>query len=494
MSLVETRERRANAGSRMKALLNDEAEMEDLFEAIESDEEFENAVEEEDIVDSDFDVESGDSEVEREAEGEQEDKMIEKEERQARKVVVPTHKPPAVAAAKKQVSIRETKQQEIRVVRALKPSMAESMASAPRQSSRSATLKNRQQVEEQLKEYEHRRALLPKRDKPVIKTLTQEEMLAEAVITEQANKASLENWQQMEAERMAKAKRREKQGIIGPFIRYFSYTDGEESERPRKKRIMVIEEDHGNNVVREITDKEVVEWMEKDVLEKSDMIGRNLISFEGDFTSPQPIIPHNRRAAAAVDTEMYDQDVEYDLSNLSDGELDRIDLIPALTPWLDKELRPIQPSLCPVTSKVAHYKDPATGVPYADPQAFQVLRDCLNHKNVWSEVCNAFVTLPGHTRGAKGVPEGWEYFSVGKLDGQPDWMIDGKVAMPEWFKKLRGIPEPMTESTMTDGTEDAGNQMDMPSAQEPTAVASDPPVETASIPPTGTRRTRLRSK
>jgi hypothetical protein len=39
-------------------------------------------VEEEDIVDSDFDVESGDSEVEREAEGEQEDKMIEKEERQ----------------------------------------------------------------------------------------------------------------------------------------------------------------------------------------------------------------------------------------------------------------------------------------------------------------------------------------------------------------------------------------------------------------------------
>ena len=39
-------------------------------------------VEEEDIADSDFDVESGDSEVEREAEGEQEDKMIEKAERQ----------------------------------------------------------------------------------------------------------------------------------------------------------------------------------------------------------------------------------------------------------------------------------------------------------------------------------------------------------------------------------------------------------------------------
>jgi vacuolar protein sorting-associated protein 72 len=325
--------------------------------------------------------------------------------------------------------------------------------------------------------------------------------LAEAVITEQANKASLENWQQMEAERMAKAKRREKKGIIGPFIRYFSYTDGEESERPRKKRIMVIEEHHGRNVVREITDKHIVEWMEKDVLEKSDMIGRNLISFEGDFSSPQPNLPNSRRSTA-VDTEMYDQDVEYDLSDLSDGELDRIDLIPALTPWLDKELRPVQPTLCPITSKVAHYKDPITGVPYADPYAFRILRDCLNHNIVWSEVCNAFVTLPGQTRGAKGVPEGWESFSVGKLDGQPDWMIDDKVVMPDWLKKLRAVTpdDPVTENATSTATADTANHSHTTSGHETTSASSDQPVEppettsTASKSPTGTRRTRSRSK
>lgn len=72
-------------------------------------------------------------------------------------MVVPTHKVPAATTVKKQVAIRESRQQENKLVRSLKPSMAESMASAPRQSSRSATLKNRQQVEEQLKEYEHRR-------------------------------------------------------------------------------------------------------------------------------------------------------------------------------------------------------------------------------------------------------------------------------------------------------------------------------------------------
>lgn len=39
-------------------------------------------MEEEDIVDSDFDVDSGDSEVEREVEGLEEDKIIAREERQ----------------------------------------------------------------------------------------------------------------------------------------------------------------------------------------------------------------------------------------------------------------------------------------------------------------------------------------------------------------------------------------------------------------------------
>ena len=71
-------------------------------------------------------------------------------------MVVPTHKAPAVA--KKQVATKAVHvEHQAKVVRTPKPSMVESMASAPRQSFRSATLKNRQYVEEQLKEYEQRR-------------------------------------------------------------------------------------------------------------------------------------------------------------------------------------------------------------------------------------------------------------------------------------------------------------------------------------------------
>lgn len=73
-------------------------------------------------------------------------------------MVVPTHK--VSAAPKKQVAkapTSEAVERQPKVPRMPKPSMAESMASAPRQSSRSATLKNRQLVEEQLKEYEQRR-------------------------------------------------------------------------------------------------------------------------------------------------------------------------------------------------------------------------------------------------------------------------------------------------------------------------------------------------
>lgn len=328
---------------------------------------------------------------------------------------------------------------------------------------------------------------MPKRDKPVTRTLTQEEMLAEATITEQTNIASLETWQQMEAERMAKAKRREKQGIIGPFIRYYSYTDGEESERPRKKRIMLIEQKEGKNVVQELTDKNIVDWMEREVLEKSDMIGRNLIYFEGDPSAPHNGVLNGRRASNH-DTTMWDQEEDFDLSNLSDGELDRTDLIPALTPWLDKEPRPMLPILCPITAKVACYKDPATGVPFADATAFRTLRQCLDHSIVWSEVCNAFVTMPGQLRGAKGVPEGWERMTTGKLDGQSDWMIGDQMSMPDWLKKLRGI-----------STEDQPDtQLQQPSTDDKPAEADAviPPEnlsQTASS-PTSSRRTRSRPK
>lgn len=321
-------------------------------------------------------------------------------------------------------------------------------------------------------------------------------MLAEAAITEEANKASLENWQQMEAERMAKAKRREKKKLIGPIVRYYSYTDGDESERPRKKRILVIEEKNGKNDVSEILDKGVLEWMEKDVLEKSDMIGRNLIYFEGDANEPTAI-PHNRRAVDN-DVEMWDQDEEFDLSNLSDGELDRIDLIPSLTGWLDKEPRPAQPTICPITAKLAPYKDPVTGVPYADTQAFRIIRQCLDHSIVWSETYDAFITLPNQTRGAKGVPEGWEHMATGKLDGQPDWMIDGKLAIPTWLKEQRGIStedQDVEQNVQKEIVLEAGvPQQSSEPVTEPVIAA---PVEDnaqAATSARASRRTRTRSK
>lgn len=322
-------------------------------------------------------------------------------------------------------------------------------------------------------------------------------MLAEAAITEQANIASLENWQQMEAERMAKAKRKEKQGIIGPLIRYYSYTDGEESERPRKKRIMLIEQEEGKNVVRELVDKEIVEWMEKDVLEKSDMIGRNLIYFEGDPSAP--LAPNGRRGPD-YDTEMLDQDAEFDLSDLSDGELDRTDLIPALTQWLDKEPRPVQPTLCPITAKVAYYKDPATGVPYADATAFRTLRQCLDHSIVWSEVCSAFITMPGPIRGAKGVPEGWERMITGKLDGQADWMTGDKISVPDWLKKLQGISteSQSTETQQPDTQQSPVNANGTAESAVADKVVTDEAAQVATVPPqtspTSLRRTRSRPK
>jgi len=62
--------------------------------------------------------------------------------------------------------------------------------------------------------------------------------------------------------------------------------------------------------------------------------------------------------------------------------------------------------LCPITGLTARYRDPGTGVPYANLRAFRILREVLSHEYVWSEHLGMYV---GHEKetGAKGVPEGW---------------------------------------------------------------------------------------
>jgi len=73
--------------------------------------------------------------------------------------------------------------------------------------------------------------------------------------------------------------------------------------------------------------------------------------------------------------------------------------------------RPIarQSQTCPITGLTARYRDPRSGVPYANAGAFRILTRLLHHEYVWSPFGAGQGVFVGHEkqRGAVGVPERW---------------------------------------------------------------------------------------
>jgi vacuolar protein sorting-associated protein 72 len=61
--------------------------------------------------------------------------------------------------------------------------------------------------------------------------------------------------------------------------------------------------------------------------------------------------------------------------------------------------------LCPITSLPARYRDPSTGVPYANAYAYRKLQDLKKHQFIWSSMLGCFVGASGIV--ARGVPEGF---------------------------------------------------------------------------------------
>ncbi|KAI8375601.1 YL1 nuclear protein-domain-containing protein [Choanephora cucurbitarum] len=348
MSLVQERERRANAGSRMRALLNQEEDMEELFEYQEDDEEdaaFSAAEEEEDKVDSDFDLDSSEGEQEHIEEGRQMDKQIALDEKKARKATTfnpsstvpkPTNKKPA--EKRKRAVVEElTEERTIRY------------------SSRKNTILNRILVEGQLREHEKRRALQPKKDRPVANKLTQEELLAEAAITEEANKNSLLEWQQREAERKENAKKTDIKGVVGPFIRYHSFKDA-----------LQVKSADSETIVYDL-----------------DAMGRTLMTFveEEDL---QEYDPEEREREVGID---------------------QLGMIHHLSEWFEKLPKPNKPIVCPINGDLAKYRDPSSDVPYANVQSYRAIKSCLNHQTRWSPISHLYL---GRLPSAKGVPEGFD--------------------------------------------------------------------------------------
>lgn len=251
-----------------------------------------------------------------------------------------------------------------------------------RYSSRKSTVLNRVLVEEQRKENEIRRAAQPKRKRLAQVKLTQEELLAEAAITEEKNKHSLLEWQEKEELRKSNARKKEKKAIQGPFIRYHSFADGDLQKRPKVRQLIMIKSNQDKNTITEIADQGVLDWHKQKDYDDCDLMGRTFISF------------------------MNEQQPKVKTKDLSDKELEQLDLIEQCKSWLKRTPKPNTPTICPITGQVAKYCDPRTGIPFFNKEAFRTIRSCLDNEQGWSSSMGLFA---GDIPSASGVPKGWDY-------------------------------------------------------------------------------------
>ncbi|KAI5480977.1 YL1 nuclear family, transcription factor [Pseudohyphozyma bogoriensis] len=254
---VTNREKRANAGNRMRALLEDELEVDEMFQEEENDEEFE-AKEEEDIFDSDFgstDSEAGEDEGE-DAGEKQLQREAKAERREARGKKKKTHTPFLPQFARQTKHARKPPVASTSAVTldgdgsALPPpakkrkvSLANAIAGlTPRESSRKSAVAFKKTIEGRLQESEQRRLSLPKPVKKATASLTQADLIVEALETEEINRASLLAFYAAEEDRRAADRiAGMRYEIIGPKLTFLSRVEG--VDRKEKGKEVAIEDE-----------------------------------------------------------------------------------------------------------------------------------------------------------------------------------------------------------------------------------------------------------
>ncbi|GJJ77073.1 vacuolar protein sorting-associated protein 72 [Entomortierella parvispora] len=526
--MAANRERRSNAGNRLRALLNQEEEMEELFDDEGVDEEFEiEGKEQEDIVDSDFDQSSADEEPEDDEEanlGEDPEEAKARKKQQAMLNHLKTGKSsmsipgssigeiggrvkssrPAAATGTLSAFKKKTTPAPRRTSSSVATSAAASPASAMepairipaevRKSSRRTTVLNNQETELKLLEYETRKAMMPKREKVVVHKMTQEELLEEAKKTEELNLASLQAFKAMEMEKKKVVKKKEV--VMENFVRYHSFAEwighgpliqdladtgaatpggtrpssrpgsrnasrpgSRNGSRPGSRSGSVAPEvtptqygQHGGGVPPQSLAQSLAQSLLQQQKPRSISNSRdsspNRSQLRVEFSgADSPSGGGYRTPGSPMSIDMGGQDVEmgspmesgaitpvqFATMNMSAGSIarKRKRLHPSqmcgrnwvtfmgydeqdapLNEWSYVENYPERKPVCPITGLPAKYKDPKSGIPYANKEAYKILQNVIRHGYVWSPGLNAYChdvaqPLP------KGVPAGMAEALVG---------------------------------------------------------------------------------
>ena len=242
-------------------------------------------------------------------------------------------KPPAITE-------RELKERQAAKARAREERAARAVMAADfgRKEARASTLQKTQETaERQRARVAKAKRLLKKKmrrkkDEKRVE-MTQEDILAEAKLTEKLNLASLKKYEQMELENKKRANKITRKAVTGPFIRYLSTTmpimtdDSDSGCAGKEERISVDDDDSQD-------------------LEESDLQPQREA---GNSAASKP--SHERTFLTFSDFDSF------------------------RSSFPRSRARSSQQKICPISRLPAKYFDPVTRLPYANLQAFKILRE-----------------------------------------------------------------------------------------------------------------------
>ncbi|GAA5992996.1 hypothetical protein JCM5350_004312 [Sporobolomyces pararoseus] len=434
---LATRVRRANAGNRMRALLEDEqgamgGESEEMFKEEVDDVEFKQK-EEADVFDSDFgstdedeygedDEEAGERKLQNEAKAEK--KAAQKKKKKG--FVAPTHpfarttKDQARKAAKKQQlesegggdPVASTSAETLDLPAKRKRGTVDPNFLVPmRESSRRSAVEFKKGVKDRLVESEKRRAVATKPRRKKAKTLTQADLIAEALETEEVNRAALLAFyaaeeDRREAERVAGMRYE----IIGPKLTFLSRTEGNVEKKDKGKG----KEELGRRRMIEVLGESGQKgW-------KGNTNGASTQpTTTNDENGSEPITRHDETGQAVDQTSstsaqkdqqpssrqrdpnepmpwtrnwlVFDQ---FEGNRADEYEVlfgDHVDWSQPAPPRSDPKLQ-----RCALTGLPARYRDPRTLTPYASLEAYQVLNSIVDAQAfIWTDSLGAYTGTSG---------------------------------------------------------------------------------------------------
>ncbi|KAJ7178650.1 YL1 nuclear protein-domain-containing protein [Mycena crocata] len=447
--LVTRRSRRSTAGNRMAAAMA-EMELDDSMKDVEEDADFTNDKDEEDIFDEDFestDEEAQGEEVAGEVAAQEEEKRARKATRSRLEKATDAAHARNKASFNPQAGPTTPKpKRRVALGGAINAATGEAIVerdgghrpTAHRQSMRKHTVLNTSLTETRLKRSEERKAAqAPKKPRPEGRTVSQAELIARALDAEEGNIVSHRDYLKLEEEKRRRA-RVIRPAVEGPLVRWVSRVEEVKAVVPPQPPPTYnygypsgYAGGSSGGYVFPASQIPAATGSTSYVFPTNTSQGQssslpaydtNLPSTPSTMYRPDPAVPYIPYTPAAPVTRtekvarsyVVHEEAQYPemaSANTPAGRNRSQNSVPKPTwnatmtalfgshvNWEEVKVyagknrpisRPIQ--ICPLTGRAARYRDPRTGVPFADVAAFETLTRVLNHEYVWSPQIGAYI-------------------------------------------------------------------------------------------------------